>query len=667
MIFRWWQNLSVSKKLFSVVGVMALLIATELFTLYFAMNTLSAVRAFVGGEGLWSKAEKNAVYNLQRYAITRSESNYNSFLEELKVPLGDHQARVEMEKPQIDMDVINRTFAEGHIHPSDVPQMVKLVRRFYGEPHLAKALDKWRLGDDLIFKLIDFGNQLHQEVKKEEPDQIKIESLMNQISRLDIDITQVENDFSYALGEASRWLENVLMLLLLAAVVTIEGTGLFLTFRFGQSLTRVLRELNQAAILVGQGDLSQKVAVHSKDELGQLAKSINDMIENLEKQTNERQSAEHASQAKNLFLANMSHEIRTPLNAILGFSDLLQDPSISEQDKVRYAAIIKRTGASLTTIINDILDVAKVEAEQIKMDLTRFSLKQLLSDLYVLLRMRCEEKHIQLLFEQKGDVSEFIYSDQTRLRQILANIVGNSIKFTSKGFVKLTYEVQDSSLIFTVQDSGAGVTKEQQAQLFKPFSQGDNSVRKKYGGTGLGLVLSQKLAQLLGGDVGLLESRPNVGSTFLVRISYVPVRKDQVVSAPTALVEKEISGLPLLNKKVLVVEDSPDNQILAQLYLSKSGASVQFADNGEEGVTKATDEKFDIILMDIQMPIMDGYSATSELRRQQVDTPIIALTGYAMKEDQERCLSVGCNDYISKPFDQKKLIKTILKNLNPVV
>lgn len=152
----------------------------------------------------------------------------------------------------------------------------------------------------------------------------------------------------------------------------------------------------------------------------------------------------------------------------------------------------------------------------------------------------------------------------------------------------------------------------------------------------------------------------------MIGISYVPAHKDQVVNIPAVLVEKELSGLPLQNKKVLVVEDSPDNQVLAQLYLSKSGASVQFADNGEEGVSKATDEKFDVILMDIQMPIMDGYSATSELRRKKVNTPIIALTGYAMKEDQERCLSVGCNDYISKPFDQNKLIKTILKNLNPM-
>lgn len=640
---------------------MALLIATELFTLFFAMNTLSAVRAFVGGEGVWSKAQKNAVYYLQRYSTTRSESQYNLFLEELKIPLGDHQARIEIEKPVLDHEAINKSFLQGRIHPNDIPKMVSLVRRFHDEPHLAKALEKWRLGDDLIIELIELGKQLHEEISRPEASADKVEMLMDQVSQLDIRITHVENDFSYALGEASRWLEGVLMMLLLAAVITIESTGIFLTIRFGQSLTKVLRELNEAAVLVGQGDFSQKVVVRSTDELGQLANSLNVMIQNLELQTNERQSAEHASQAKNLFLANMSHEIRTPLNAILGFSDLLQDPNISNEDKIRYAAIIKRTGSSLTTIINDILDVAKVEAEQIKMELTQFSLKQLLSDLYALLRMRCEEKHIQLFFEQKGEVSEFIYSDQTRLRQILANIIGNSIKFTSRGSVVLTYEKRGTRLFFTVKDTGTGITKDQYAQLFRPFSQGDSSVRKKYGGTGLGLVISQKLAQLLGGDVGLLESRPNEGSTFFITVDYVPVSKSELANVEESVFEFQIGNAPLINRRILVVEDSLDNRTLAQMYLSKSGAKVEFANNGEEGVQKAQEQSFDVILMDIQMPVMDGYTATHELRRLHVMTPIIALTGYAMKEDQQKCMSVGCNDYISKPFDQSKLIKTILK------
>lgn len=660
MIFNWWHNLSVSKKLYSVVGIMATLIAVELFTLFFAMNTLSAVRAFVGGEGLWSKAQKNAVYYLQKYAVTKDELYYKLFQEQLSIPLGDHDARVELEKPDMDMDVLTNGFVQGQIHPQDIPQMVKLVRRFHQVPHLARALEKWRLGDDLVFQFIDLAGLLRDEISKKKPSAVAVETLLTQISQIDVRLTVIENEFSYALGEASRWLENLLMILLITLVVTVESTGLFLTFKFAQRLSKVLGELNKAAVLVGQGDFTQSVPVRSKDELGQLALSLNKMIENLAKQTSERQHAEHASQAKNLFLANMSHEIRTPLNAILGFSELLQDPQLSETEKNKYAAIIKRTGESLTTIINDILDVAKVEAEQIKMDLTDFSLSQLLSDLHALLRMRCEEKGIQLIFEQRGEVSEFIHSDQTRLRQILANVIGNSIKFTDRGSVTLSYEVRGAFLYFTVKDTGVGITSEQLSHLFKPFSQGDSSVRKKYGGTGLGLIISQKLSNLLGGDVGLVDSRKDKGSTFFAKVNYTPAQKQAMPIVAPSEPQPEVKA-SLKDKKILVVEDSTDNQILAQLYLSKSGADVEFANNGAEGLKRAQEDKFDVILMDIQMPIMDGYTATSEIRKLGILTPIIALTGYAMKEDQEKCLKAGCNEYISKPFDRAKLINSLLK------
>jgi two-component system, sensor histidine kinase len=659
MRLTWWHNLSVSKKLYSVVGVMALLIATELVTLYFAMNTLSAVRAFVGGEGLWSKAQKNSVYFLHRYAVTRDEKFYQLYLNELSVPLGDHDARIEMEKPEINLDSIKDGFIRGQIHPDDIEPMVNLVRRFYKVPQLARAIDRWREADALIVEFMNLATELKSEINKTKPNPQLIDQSLSKITELDSLLTVAENEFSFALGEASRWLENILMILLICTVVTVESTVLFLTFRFGQNLTRILSELNKTAVLVGQGDLSLQIPVHSKDELGQLSHSINGMIESLRQQTNERQSAEHASQAKNLFLANMSHEIRTPLNAILGFSELLQDPSISAEEKVRFAAIIKRTGASLTTIINDILDVAKVEAEQVEIELTQFSLHQLLSDLQTMLRLRCEEKNIQLSFRQRGFISEYILSDQIRLRQILANVIGNSIKFTNRGSVDVIYEVRESDLCFTVKDTGSGITKEQAQLLFRPFSQGDNSVRKKYGGTGLGLVISQKLSRLLGGDVQLQKSEPNKGSTFFVSVQYRPVQKAKnLFPAPANPTLRDESILK--NKRILVVEDSLDNQMIAQLFLSKSGALPDFANNGEEGIEKATKNPYDVILMDIQMPVMDGYTATIELRKAGLTIPIIALTGYAMKEDQEKCLKAGCNEFLSKPYDRAKLINCLL-------
>ena len=383
------------------------------------------------------------------------------------------------------------------------------------------------------------------------------------------------------------------------------------------------------------------------------------MTENLQRQTNEKQNAEHASETKNLFLANMSHEIRTPLNAILGFSEILSDPQLSPADRAHYAAIIKRTGSSLTSIINDILDVSKVEAEQLEVELKTFSLHQLISDLQAVLRMRCEEKGIQLSFTQKGEIAEIIQSDPVRLRQILSNIIGNSIKFTDRGSVGVIYEVVQSNLVFTVHDTGAGISGEQMNRLFRPFSQGDDSVRKKYGGTGLGLLISQRLAQLLGGDVSLTDSGKERGSTFVIRVHYAPM---QIAEPDPSTSKKVIHDASVLkDKKILIVEDSVDNQLLAQLYLTRSGATVDFAENGQLGVEKAMSQAYDVVLMDIQMPIMDGYSATRELRKQGFRSPIVALTGYAMKEDQQRCFDAGCDDFLAKPFDRKSLVECVAK------
>ncbi len=659
MKVNWWRNLSVSKKLYSVVGVMALLIAAELFTLYFAMTTLSAVRAFVGGEGLWSKAQKHSVYLLQKYAYTGNEIYYNEYLKALSVPLGDREARLAIEKSDLDMEAATAGFLKGQNHPDDIPPMVNLVRRFYKVPHLAAALDKWREADLLIDDYIIMAEKLRAEIRSPKPRLEEVENILDQIHHLDAHLTEIENEFSSTLGAASRWLERLLMIILICAVITVESTGIYLTIRFGRNLTRVLKDLNKTAIRVSEGDLSQNVMVHSNDELGQLSKSINTMIENLRLQTHEREHAEQASQTKNLFLANMSHEIRTPLNAILGFSELLQDKTISDTEKQRFAAIIKRTGASLTTIINDILDVAKVEADQIEIEKTPFSLFQLVSDLQALLRLRCEEKNIQLFFERQGEVSDYIHSDPIRLRQILANVIGNSIKFTDRGAVNVVYYVQNNHIHFFVKDSGNGITAEQAEHLFQPFSQGDSSVRKKYGGTGLGLVIAKRLSQLLGGDVQLVRSQPGQGSVFEIRIAYQPVEARLV--SPNMSYSSPIDDSALKGKKILVVEDSLDNQTIAQYFLSKSGVIAEFANNGVEGIEKAMSNSYDAILMDIQMPIMDGYTATTELRRLGIKTPIIALTGYAMKEDQEKCLEAGCNEYLSKPYDRAKLINCLSK------
>jgi signal transduction histidine kinase len=664
---KWWNDISVSKKLYGLVGVMALLIGFELFILHFAMTTLSAVRSYVNGEALWSKAQKNAVNNLERYARGGNELYYRRFLENVKVPLGDHRARLGLEKSDLDLDSAREGFLAGGNHPEDILPMVNFYKRFHSMAHFARALEAWREADAKLFELVRLGAELHQRMTIN-PSRSKTESstLLEQISDLNLQLTDLENEFSMRLGEASRWVERILIVLLLCAVFTIEGAGIFLTSSLGRNLSSGLNELLSATVKVGRGDFNHIVPIRSNDELGKLAAGLNVMTASLRQQVNERAQAQQASQAKTLFLANMSHEIRTPLNAILGFSELLQDPDISNEEKRQYFDIVKRTGANLTTLISDILDISKIESEQLDIEKSVFSIAQLLTDLKMVLRLRFGEKGIQLNVTQRGTVAEFILSDSLRLRQILVNMIGNAIKFTERGSVHVVYEVLEGQLVFTVKDTGVGISAEQVHLLFKPFSQGDHSARKRYGGTGLGLIISQRLAQLLGGSVELKQSSVDIGSTFEIRIDYQPVDKAEALLAlahADAPAQSPTDPNILRGKKILVVEDMLENQILVKLFLSKSGAHVEFANDGESGLKLAMEKSFDLIFMDVQMPIMDGYTATANLRLLGCRTPIIALTGYAMQEDRMKSLAVGCDDYMSKPVDRIKLINLAAKHI----
>ncbi|WP_413289571.1 ATP-binding protein [Bdellovibrio sp. HCB337] len=658
---RFWRNLSVSTKLYFVVGIMAMLICLELLSLHFAMTTLSAVRSFVGGEGLWSKAQKSAIYNLQQYGQTGNPIYYKHFQQFLLVPLGDRQARLEMEKPNIDMNRISDGFVQGQNHPDDVENMVLLIRRFYWVPYLARAIDFWRRGDVLMDELIDVGKKIDHEVRTaKNKDDLK--KLLSDLSELDLKFTEIENGFSSTLGAASRWLEDILMSLLICAVITIEGTGLFLTYTFSRNLSNVLNELNLFASRVGDADFDQRVPVRSGDELGKLAEGLNSMTTNLQKQVEGRLTAEHASEVKNLFLANMSHEIRTPLNAILGFAEILNSPDISDEEKDAYMAIIKRTGANLTTIINDILDIAQLEAEAIPVHEECFSLKELISDLSQILQFRVDAKGLTLSVRTWGTVSEYITSDFTRLRQILTNILGNAIKFTNTGGVTLSYGIVGDKLVFDVADTGIGISPEHAEKLFRPFSQADNSVRKKFGGTGLGLLISRKLAMLLGGDVVIQQSAPDRGTTFRISINYVPSEAPSIKRNSTSSSTVNVQNWQGL--RVLVCEDSKDNQALVKAYLRKTDLAVDFAINGEDGLKLQEKNDYSMILMDMQMPILDGFTATKMLRARGCNVPIVALTGFAMKQDQQKCIKVGCDEVLTKPFTKQELQTVIGKYID---
>ncbi|MCL4198483.1 MAG: response regulator [Phycisphaerales bacterium] len=393
-------------------------------------------------------------------------------------------------------------------------------------------------------------------------------------------------------------------------------------------------------------------------------------------------AAEDANRTKSEFLANMSHEIRTPLMAIVGYADLLNDRSRSGADRLEALRVIRRNSDHLLTIINDILDLSKIEAGEMRVECVECSPCRILYDVYSLMRVRAIEKGLEFKTRVDGVIPETICSDPTRLRQILINLVGNAIKFTDRGWVRITtrlVEPEDGGepvLRFDVADTGIGMSEEQVGRLFRPFSQADSSTTRRFGGTGLGLAICDRLARILGGRIEV-QSCSDRGSTFSLFITTGSLEGVRLLrDCREALLEPEAGDRAApqsvrLKGRILLVEDGKDNRDLLALYLRLGGAEVFEAENGQvacdliDGLM-AKGESVDAVLLDMQMPVLDGYSAAGRMRAAGFAGPILALTAHAMAQDRDRCLRAGCTDYLSKPVTQHNLLRSLARHMPTV-
>ncbi|MEX1023882.1 MAG: ATP-binding protein [Planctomycetota bacterium] len=503
----------------------------------------------------------------------------------------------------------------------------------------------------------------------------------------------LETDLSI-LKERERALIIVFFAVLLVSgsIAFIVGSRLqgLITLR----LSRLMRTMQRVSL---QNNYSERCTVHGEDEIGQLAQAFNQLLGTIEErgarlaedsrelearvmerttelvEVNRRlkeskRIAEEAVAAKSMFLANMSHEIRTPMNGILGMNDLLLATTLDETQR-GYAETIKGSAVALLAILNDILDFSKIEAGRLQLESIEFDPRSIVRESVEILQEPAMSKGLKIFVDVDSSVPPVLIGDPTRLRQVFLNLVGNAIKFTKQGGVSVRLAARDTEgeetvLVAEVEDTGIGIPGQRLDQLFKSFSQVDASTTRRFGGTGLGLAICQELCQRMGGDIDVT-SVEGLGSTFRF---HVRMKIGEEALEPSEqertgdIAERALNGL-----RVLIAEDNPVNQLVARRMLETAGCRCEIAWNGRQAFDAVRDQHFDVVLMDCQMPEMDGFAATASIRAweaEQTDMPrhvrIVALTANAMAGDRDRCLAVGMDDYLSKPFRPEALYATLL-------
>ena len=377
-----------------------------------------------------------------------------------------------------------------------------------------------------------------------------------------------------------------------------------------------------------------------------------------------KEKAEGADRAKSEFLANMSHEIRTPMTSILGYSQLLRDNNLAKTDREAFVETIHKNSEHLLGLINEILDISKIESGKFVLQKEHCLTRKFFDDVISLMKASAQEKHLSLDISFKSDLPKLIYTDTLRLRQALLNLIGNAIKFTNEGGVKVEVELHELKerwkLTVVVSDSGIGIPADMLEAVFKPFSQADSSFTRRHGGTGLGLTITLRIAEAMGGRMEV-QSGEGKGSQFMFQVYVDKVESVKVRPASDIHLLEGGKFEGRIDAKILLAEDGADNQRLLTHILEHAGANVDVAENGLQVLEKLSGNSYDMVLMDVQMPVMDGLQAAKEIRKNKNPIPIIAVTAYAMQRDEGMCLKAGCDDFISKPIDAHILLRKVAK------
>ncbi|ABK45115.1 histidine kinase [Magnetococcus marinus MC-1] len=620
------------------------------FFSFSGLELMSGLRGWVKAEGTWSKNQKSAVIQLISYSATGDALDYEKFQQALIPIMYMRKARNALQESPPNFEIASHNLKASGVHSNDIRTMSLIIVHLSWLEQIKEAIRIWELGDKEIFKLQDLAEKIQYTHNINGKNTVS-PNILKQIKLIDNNATKLENNFSLVLGELGRLAKSLLN--------TLFATSFIFSSLISISLFKIVySKFSKAAI--AQEKLNREILIEKESQII---------------------AAEILNKEKSLFIANISHEIRTPLNAIIGLGELLQE-EITDFEHKRQLNILTSAGDNLLLLINDILHLSKIESGSMLIEENIFSLQNLLNNTVGMFEQGASKKGLYLKVEVKNALPSFVKGDIHRLRQVLFNLLGNAVKFTSCGGVTLTVSaLENDRLSFSVSDTGIGIPSSLQEKIFLPFQQADSSITRKFGGTGLGLAITQSLIVQMQGNLSV-ESHEGTGSTFTFDLPLPETdppqnhllnsSSDNSIASPAVdrrqWERQKICADSTANKpakRILLVDDSEDNRSLIQAYLRRYPHALTTAENGKEALTLVKEKHFDIIFMDIQMPVMDGLSATRAIRAWELtqqsnrNVPIIALTAHVMLEDEKKSIDAGCNFHLTKPIKKARLIDII--------
>lgn len=669
-IRRLLTDLPIPWKLTLIIGLFSVVVVSLLGVTYAGMSILSGSRAYVGGEGLWSKGEKSAVYNLTRYALFRDPADYQRYLTSIAVPLGDHEVLMEVSKVDMDVDRATQGFLKGHIDLADIPIALFMARRLNGFPYMHQAIAIWGEADADLQQLHAVADRLHAEITSGHPNPARVRTWLNELQSIDAHLTPLEDDFSYTLGAGARWLKRVLIQAMMVGTGLALAIALLLAFWISRHMVSEIEHLRGGAARIAAGDYEVGLHLDGKDEIGDLSRSLHAMA----------MQRREAERLKDEFFANVSHELRTPLTLILSpLESLLADERQNWDAGARTALQTMHNNAvRLLQLVNGLLDFAKLGAGKTRANREPLPIVEwsqtILNDFQPLMR----GKHIQATL--KADPSDaVVLMDRYLYERILFNLLSNAVKFTPpEGRIEIRLHCTQDQLTLSVADTGIGIPAQELQNVFQRFRQVEGSSTRRFEGTGLGLALVKEFAGLLDGDM-TVESAIGRGSTFtlhcpaprvsplslpLMQASARAILRAQVyppqAQVPAAAPSSE-GALP----RVIVAEDNVEMAAHIAGLLAPF-CETKIARDGNEALQLIASWPPDLLLCDVMMPERDGLSVCREVKAnpETSDIPVVMLTALTHREALLEGWKAGANEYLYKPFHPKELTTRVQSMLD---